>query len=628
MDTQRQDYTGKKPLSGASKRPDAFWGLIVPSACLEKGRLDPTMGADPAHPRINHAEELKGSQPAVREGKGTPQAISRADATNLLPHLGVTPKNKNPVERKAKGRPEPTARAQLAHPYISLAEQLDCTRPVESDEHAHDGGLFEVQVLASTPALHKADKGEEPSGLDDTDGSNGDEDYFEDEIEDGSENASDASSPATRISQVPDVIPRRASAKARENWGECLKEPSKATAPNRKMVPSQPASAKGRRPRKRVRTVVEISGEESGAESDEESDEKYTANRRVPRNVTRVARGRGQGQSFPVMKALPPLSRQHQPWTRKEEQTLFSLRNQGKSWKYIGERILGRTISGVKGHWNCMRTESLQPVEARAKGRRRRQKSSVVSAMARTPRKNSSWTEKEEKILTSLRARGKTLRYICRRIPGRKYGACKMQWRKIKDQYPQAVTTPKIIESNGKEDPWNRQDAYSSYASQLVQEAKEVESNSRLAVVEREDSKPDTAVGSLTVVDGDTLSVYQSYQRARKFRLDPTGPGSNAASADQHHQQDLQPATRDEDPSSNPDHSEHQDQPNTQPVMTQKNDPETKKAWSIQEDRLLISLRKEGRDWIYIAIHILGHTTIDCEERYETMRQLWGSKEP
>ncbi|CAD6566379.1 MAG: hypothetical protein ASARMPREDX12_008213 [Alectoria sarmentosa] len=628
MDTQRQDYSRKKPLSGASKRPDAFWALIVPSACLEKGRLDPTMGAHPAHPRVNHDEELKGSQPVVREGKGTPQAITRANATNLLPHPSVTPKNKKPVESRAKGRPEPTARAQPAHPYISVAKQLERTRPVVSDEHAHDGGLSELQVSASTPALHKGDKGEESSGPDDTDGLNGDEDYFEDEIESGSETASDASSPATRRSQVPDVTPRRASARARENWGEWLKEPGKATAPNRKTVPSQPASTEGSRPRKRVRTVVEISDEESVEESDEEYDEEYAANRRVPLNVTRVAKGRGQGQSFPVVKALPPLSRQHQPWTGKEEETLFSLRNRGKSWKYIGERILGRTVSGVKGHWDCMRTESLQPVETRDKGRRRRQKSSVVSVMARTPRKKSSWTEKEEEILISLRARGKTLRYICKRIPGKKYGACKMHWRQIKDQYPQAVITPKIIESNGKEDSWNRQDAYSSYANQLDQEAKEAESNSRSAVVEREDPKPDTTDGFPTVADGDTLSVYHSYQRAGKIRLDPTGPRSNAAAADQHHQQDSQPATREEDPSSNTDHSENQDQPNTQPVMTQENDPETKKAWSIQEDRLLISLRKEGRDWIYIAIHILGRTEIDCEERYKTMRQLWGSKEP
>lgn len=432
MDIRGQDKSGRKPLSSASKRPDAFWGLIVPTARLEKGRLAPNTGAHLAYPPKEHAEELKGTQSVVYKEKETAHTITRGNATDLYPRLDVTPKDKKPVIRRDRGRTETTAEAQPALPYISLAEQLKRTQPVEGDEQAGNSEIFEGLVLAPTSALHKGDKNEESSeGPDDTIGSDGDEDYAEDDREYDSETASDAPSPVTQKPQSSCVTPRRASARARGNKGKWVKEPSEVTAPKRKKAPSQLGSTKGRRLRKRVKLMVE--------ESNQKEVEEKTANRSVPQIVTRLAKARAQGQTLSILPALPPLSRQYQSWTKKEEETLFALRSRGENWKYIGERVLGRTASGVQGHWDLMRTESLKPVETRAKGLSQFRTSSVVSMMAKIPKKNKPWSKEEEGTLINLRARNKTLKYVCRRIPGKGYAACKEHWRRIKNRYAQAV---------------------------------------------------------------------------------------------------------------------------------------------------------------------------------------------
>ena len=619
MDTQQQNLCRKKPLSGASKRPDAFWSLIVPSARLEKGRLDTTNGAYPAHPQTNHAEELEDTQPMIRKEKGNPHVITRANAAELYDNLGVTSKDIKPVKRRAtarpeaitreepadfytgiledrrrtqaqpvirreKGGPEPTTRAQRAHPYISLAEQLKRTQPVESDEHADDGGLSEGQAFAPISAFHKGDEDEESfEGPADTEGSDGDEGYVENNKEDDSETASDASSPATQRSRLSYDTPRRASARARGSQGGWLKEASEvAIIAKRKTVPSEPASAKERNPRKKLKVVFE--------ESDEEDDQEATYES-LPQSVARLIKARAQPQSFPILRAQPPLSRKNQPWTKKENETLFRLRSQGKSWKFIGERVLGRTARGVEVHWDDMRTESLQPVEARAKGRRQRETSSVVSVMAKIPhkkKKKNPWSKEEDGKLISLRAQGKSLIYICRRIRGREYSACKVRWRKIKDQYPQAVTDSEDLKSHKREDPSDRQSAQFSSESQFDQEAKEAESNSRSAIVECEDPESSTNDDSFIDPDENASAARQTSQMTVAGHVNlPSAtanknPKSKATSTDHRNQQASEHFTVGEDLSPSLNCSAHQDRPGLQSVIARR-DPETKEKWSDQE---------------------------------------------
>lgn len=641
MEIQGQDQTEEKPPAGVCKRPDAFWSLIVPSACLEKGKLERTAGAHPAHPQTNHAKELKGTQPRLRKEKGTPRAITRSNATDTYSYLGATPKGKEPMERRAKwtpnpssgenpadfyasiaedlkrtqgqpvgrregGRQEPTASPQPAHPYISLAEQLKRTQPVENYEYADDGGLSESQILAPTPTSHKRDgdgDGESSEGPDDTGGSDSDENYVENNDEDNNnETASDASIPARQRSQSSYLKSRRANGRARGNRGRWLKEPSETTAPSQSVI------ANGRRPRKRVKYVVE--------ESDEQEDEEEATNKSVPQNMVRPAKARAHGQSLSLLPALPPLSRKHQPWTKEEDEILFNLRNRGKSWNYIGERVLGRTAKGAQGHWDWMRNQSLKPAETRgktAKGRRRRKKSSVVSAMARIPKKNKPWSKKEEGILISLRAQGKSYKYISRRLPGKKYGACKTHWRQIKDQYPQAVTTSEDLESKGKGHLSDVQDSFSSSANQLDEEVKEAESNSHSAIIEREDLESCTNGDTTIDPNLDTSRAKQPCQVSVATQVSvlsaiaSESPNSNAISTDHHNQQASKPLTIGVDP---------------QPVITRR-DTETQKEWSYGEDLLLVSLRRERRSWEHIADHVPGRNESECEERYEKMRAIY-----
>ena len=481
MDNQPQYHSKKKPVSGAPRKLDPFWEFIVPSARLEKGRLDPTTGAYPAsHPRSNHVEELESTQPVVRKDKQIPHIIPTANVTDLSPHLGVTPKATKPVERRAKGgseastrakptdfyasvaedfertqaqpvicreksRPGPTAKARSGLPYISLAEQLKRTQHIESVEHADDGKLTEGGILAPTSTLHKEDEDEELSGeSEDTEGSDNDEEYYEID----NESASDVSSSATQRAQ-PYGTPRSASARLRGKGGKWQVKPRKATTSKRKTAPPQPAGATGRRLRIRVKYVFEES-DEGFEENDEGEREEEAFQGSAPHNAHRPAKAYAQGKNFRIVPALPPSARRYQPWTKKEEWTLLHLRNQGKSWEYIGEHVLGRTASGARNHWDHMRTESLKPVKARAQSRRRRQKASVISAMAKIPRSNKSWSKEEERMLISLRAKGKTIDYISRRIKTKGYAACERRWGRIKGQYPQAVMASERRKSDKK----------------------------------------------------------------------------------------------------------------------------------------------------------------------------------
>ena len=642
METQGQDQTGRKPLTGVGKRSDAFWSLIVPSARLVKGKPERTAGAHSAHPQTNHTGEFKGTQPGFRKEKESPRSITRANATDSYPHLGAAPKGKEPMLRGAKGRPNPssreepadfnasvaevlkrtqgqpvrrreegrqgtTASTQPAHAYIGLAEQLKCTKPVENDECAGDGGLSESQVLAPTPASHKSDEKEESSEEpDDTEGSDSDEDYVEDDDEDDSnEAASDASIPVRQRSQLSYLKPRRANGRAR----------------------AQSVIANERRPRKKVKYVVE--------DSDEQEDGEEAADKSVHQNMVHPAKAHAQGQSLSILPALPPLSRKHQPWTKEEDETLFSLRNRGKSWNYIGERVLGRTSTGAQKHWDSMRTQSLKPVETRAegaKGRRRRQISSVISVMARIPKKRKTWSKEEEGILMSLRTQGKGYKYISRRLPGKKYGACKTHWAHIRYRYPRAVTAPEDLESKGKGELSDLKDSFPSSTSQLDEEVKEAESNSHAAINEREDSESYNNGDTTIDPNLDTSPAKQPYQVSVATHMSvlsanaSESPDSKAISTHHHNQQASKPLTIGVDRTPSTDGSAHNDQPDTQPVVTGR-DPETQKEWSDWEDLLLVSLRREHRSWEHIADHVPSRNESECEERYKKMRAIYGPRE-
>ena len=361
-----------------------------------------------------------------------------------------------PSARLEKRKPQPGTIPHPGHPPTKHAEEHKYTQSAESHGHGDDGERSRGQLLARSHALHKRNKEEDSyAASEDTEWSDSDDNY---------ETASDASSLATQMSQLSYVTHRKASANARRNMRKRSKEPHEKTVPKRKKTHSQPASAKGIGSRKRVKVVVEESDEDSDENLDEEPDEKEAANE----NVNRPAKGRARGKNVSALPILPPPSRKNRPWTTKEEEILFSLRKKGKSWKYIGEDVLGRTTRAVKGHWECLRTESFKPVKARSKGVRRAHNPSVLSAMAKTGNLNKPWSKEEDSILISLRAQGKTIRYISGRIRGRGIAACKTHWLKIKRQIPEKKSLPD----------------HSPFfpVSQLHQDAKEPESNSRPAV--------------------------------------------------------------------------------------------------------------------------------------------------
>ena len=501
MDAERQDRSRKKSVSGgASKRSDTFWGLIVPSERLERGKLDPNAGSHLAPSQSHHAEGLKETQNVVHAEKGTPHARTQAKATNLYPHVGVTHRDKKHVETSEKRRPGPTGRAQPENSHISVTKQIIRTHPVEIDKHADRRELSEDEVMVSTPTLHKGDKNEESSeGLEDTEGWDDEEAYVKDDDKDDSETASNTSISVTQRSQPSSGTPRTASSRVRGKPTKGLKKPSETITPNLKSAPSQPASAKGRRSGKRVKVVVE----------------EEATNRSEPNDVNRPAKACAQAQNLSNLQALPPLSRLHQPWTKEEEESLFSLKSQGESWRYIGECVLGRTVSGVKGHWDLMRTESLQPGKTRAKGRRGRRwrmKTSVVSVMAKMPQKNKRWTKDEEAMLTRLRAQGKTLSYVSKRIRGKTYAATKAHWRKIKDRSSQAVKASKNLKADDKRDPSDRPDAQSS-ASQPRQWEEDAELNSRSSAITDAEERESSRIGdSPTDADVQTSSAKQRHQ--------------------------------------------------------------------------------------------------------------------
>ncbi len=533
----------------------------------------------------------------VCKEKETRRVGTRANAADLYPSVGVTSKNTKPVERRAKGkpeastrekptdfyasiaedssrprsrgvirgekgRPEPITRVHPAHRYIGPAKQPKRTQAVDSDERNDDGGLSECQDFAPTPAFHKEvedeDDNEEDDGEDDeeddgeedeegesfeghhdTRGSDGDEEYIEND-ENISETTSDASSHAKKRSRPLYGTSRGARTRGRGSPEKRLKKITEATTPKRKTGPSEPASAKGRRPIKRLRVIL--------GEPDEEDEEGTTDG------------------SLPQDKAETPLSRRYLPWSKKESKTLICLRRQGKSWEYIGDE-LRRTPKGVRSHRDAM-----------TKKCHRESKVARIRQM---------WTKEENEILFSLRTQGKDFEYISRRIPGRGPYACKSQWSRIKDKDPQEG------------DSSDRQIAHGLSASQLDQDIRNAESISHSAIVECEDPKSSTSGGSPIDPDDDASAAKPTHEEALAVRVvlpsstAGKSPKSKATSANHRNQQASEYLTVDEAPTPSTDGSSHQNQPNSKYVLARK-DPEIKKEWSYRED-LTAGISAQGK---------------------------------
>ena len=452
MDTQRQGNSAKKPLSAGVKRPDAIWGMIVPSDCLGKSRLSPNIGFRSAYSAIAHTEELKSTQPVARE---------------------------------EKARQEPGVRAQPARSYISPTESLERVQSMKNNRRTDDVTLFEDKVPALNSAPESVDSDEESSGeSDSTEGSDGDGEYYKD----SNETASDTSSSSTRKLQTSHRTSWSGSTSVRGYLGKSTK-PSETSAQKRN-ISSQQASTNDMRPRKRGRFVIDEFEEDIEKEEEEGNDRVLS----VPHYVNRSAKDCVQTQQLST--TVPPLSRYREPWTNDQEETLRKLRNEGKDWKYIGERVLGRTVSGVKHRWDKLRSESLKSVGKRNKGRLRRQDNPFVSAMAKIPQKSKPWSKKEEELLVRLRAQGLSLRHASNYMRGRGYGACRGHWAKIKDRHPFAIPASKLARMNGESVSSDSQDTCSS----ATLEGDHVESS---------------AIGdSHVTVDKDTIPTKRLYAKA------------------------------------------------------------------------------------------------------------------
>ena len=583
------------------------------------------------------------------------------------------------VMTRDNGRPEPTGSVRPAHQYISPTESFDRIQRVESDKRAKEVGVSESENMILSPASDEGniapvssggrdelgiwdvdeessedseteesdddkessegdseseesdsseryigtkgsdgDEGSSETG-DDTEGSDDGEEYLENDDGNGSETASDALSPAPQRSQYFQGTPRRASARLRELAKNSPKDPSKATTPKRKTAPSGFPSDKGMKQRKRVKRVIEESDDYYEGEDKEDGREK-AADRCVPHNVNRPAKILAQGQKLSSLQGRPPSSRGRYPWakeedetllklreegktwkyiaecvlgrseravscrwsslrkvalnpvdartgrdrkllnssvvssmarrrrplppkqhghiwTKEEEETLFRLHQQGKSWKFIGECVLGRTKNGAKNHWCRLRTVALRPIEAQIGRRRQPHNSSVVSLMAKTLKldEKPTWSKEQDEKLFSLRSQGIPLIHISRLIEGKAYRAVHKRWHTIKNRYPQVVPDPEKSESGKKGIPSIRQKtSHFSLPSECDGEEKEAEWNvkpdSHSAMVERESSKSSTNGDPPIDADFDTLSAIHPYHTTSK------GTKSNATLTKDHDQ--------------------------------------------------------------------------------------------
>ena len=402
---------------------------------------------------------------------------------------------------------EPVIGAQPAYSYTSSTESLERSQSVQSYRRTDGDTPSEDKVLVLDSAPESEDSDEESSEeSDNTEGSNGDGEY----IEDSNETASDTSS-STKNLQPSYGMYRSGSSSGRGRLGK-LTKPSGATAPKRNMS-SQPASTNDKRSRKRGRFVVEESKEDIDKEGEEE-EENNNEVLSVPHHVDRSTKNSAPIQQLSSLTAVPPLSRYYEVWTHDQKETLCRLRSEGKDWEYIGERVLGRTATGARRHWERLRSEALKSVGKRNKARLRRQNDPLVLVTAKIPQKKNRWSNEEEELLISLRAQGMTLKYASKHLRGRGYSACKEHWRKIKDRYPFPIPASKLARMHGESVPSDSQDVHSPHTSQLEQEADDAGFDSRSATLEGDDLTSSTNGDSPITVGIDSLPTKRLYAQA------------------------------------------------------------------------------------------------------------------
>ena len=413
----------------------------------DNGRPEPTGSVPPAHQYVSLAEPLNHIQPVESDKSAKEAGASESKDINPSPASNEGKTAQEPyggrVERGIWDVGESTeedSETEESDDDEESSERYIGTKGSDGDEESpesgddtkgsdDDEGSPERYINTDT----KGSDGDEGSSEseDDTEGSDDEEEYLENVNENDSETASDASSPAPQRSQYFQGTPRRASARLRELAKKSPKEPSKATTSKRKTAPSRLTSDKGMKQRKRVKRVIEESNDSYEGE-DKEDEEGEDSDRRVPHKVNR--RAIISGQILSSLQSQTPLSRNDLPWTEEEEETLFNLRQEGKTCKHIGEGVLGRTERSVRYRWQQLRTVASKPIEARTTRDRQLHNSSVISSMARgqpplprTPAREI-WTKEEEETLFRLRKQGKTWEYIAEFVPGRTWRGAKAHW--------------------------------------------------------------------------------------------------------------------------------------------------------------------------------------------------------
>lgn len=695
MENQRRHNSWNQSLGGATKRPDKFWNSIVPSALLEKKEPQRGTRAHPGYHQTKHARDHKPTQPienhrhvdvgedsggrllarspALHKGGKEVDSSAESDDTEISssdddhdedvngstsettfdasrsatplsrlsyvtdrrastqartnfvkrskePSKTTAPKHKTTGSQLTEVQSNLEPREDAAARELAAAEQQRDTTTREGAytkaRHAARGGIH-----LSTPQSDVARRDQRPSDR-------------------SSDIAQKLAAALATQEELRITVANLTNEIQNERYA---KETDGGTAD---------ASARGQRSRKRVKIVVEesdeesfeYSDEESYQDSDEESDQgsneesdEEAANRNVNLPVKRCARGKNvsglrvlpplsrndeiwtakeeeivfnlrmQGKNWEyigeelgrtasaargrwnllrveslrpiaqrsqrvhstsVLSAMTKLGRKYAIWTAKEEETLFNLRKKGKSWKYIGKE-LDRTVKAAKNRWDSLRVESLQPIKPRSKGARVHS-TSVLSAMAKLGAKQRQWTEKEDSLLISLRAQGKTMKQISRRIPGRPAGGCKGRWLKIRHLYPQQDTAFQDLKSNKKEIP---SDHTPTTSDQEPSEYSDEDFYQHFDEESGQDSEEES---------DDEDVVDTSVERFAKGRA----RGKNASSL-----RILPPISR------------------------------TGLSWTTREDETLLSLRKQGKGWKYIGEDVLGRTAKAAQDRWGGLRR-------
>ena len=277
MDTQPQDFSGKKPQSSPLESHNELYAQGLPLKSLKR-RRGTDIGAHLVQPYLvqsqpKHAEERKDIKPVI-SGEGASDVLTRAEATDSYPWLRVKP------TRTMKASSICGIGEGKAGQYIGLPRQFMPTRRAKSD------------------------------------GPDGEEGDFDGDDEDEDERT------PQRSQLLGGGTPRRMNTGARGAPRKRFREPSQAPASKR-------ARLKLDNPDEAVKNY-------SDEDSDEEDVRREAINRGVFRHVNSPAKGYGQGPMLPIPSVLIPPSNLYQR-LREEEETLSDLPKLSKGWIYVTE---------------------------------------------------------------------------------------------------------------------------------------------------------------------------------------------------------------------------------------------------------------------------------------------------